>query len=149
MLVFRRACSARAMRSSAASLLRRAIPSPSAGAPSSRTIAQASAAYMDPPMSHTTANDMISGKKLRGWRITRVLVLVLDGDEEAFTKLWTDVWLEQQDPAPEQPQNVPALRVVREIKYNSEILAELRAIRELLETIASREDSIGSLLRPR
>jgi len=104
------------------------------GAPSSRAIRDAA----PEATSHSTVNDVLRGKRLPSWRI---LKNVLDGIGAGpgaiahMNELWQEAHLEvggrlpAEDPPP-IPTAPPPMRA-----WESAVLEELRAIRDLLEKI--------------
>lgn len=70
------------------------------GALSSRKI---QANVVGPPISHTTINDIIAGRRLPKWSLFSRVVAALDGDTEKFKTLWTEARGELLHPQPPAP----------------------------------------------
>lgn len=58
-----------------------------AGLPSSRVISQRIRNH-EGAVSHTTVNDVLSGRKVPSWRVLASILTVLDGDAEHVRTLW-------------------------------------------------------------
>lgn len=95
-----------------------------AGAPSAQKIEEASRKLEGRRIGHTTAHELLTGRRMGAWDVTRALVVTLGGDEKVFFPLWSPAWREFQQ---------PAMRLAKQPETLDAILVELRAIRALLE----------------
>lgn len=59
-----------------------------AGQPSARKLAQVSRRDFRSTVTHTAIHDALTGHRLPRWRVARILVILLKGDEEYFHDLW-------------------------------------------------------------
>jgi len=102
-----------------------------AGRPSSRTIATKAKGGM----SHTTANGVILGKRLAGWDVTRRVAVALGAEDvDHLRELWNAAMVETHSRSADPPDRAPAVAFIGH--GEAAILAELTAIRQLLERIA-------------
>ncbi len=78
-------------------------------------------------VSHTTVIDIVTGRRLAGWRATWSVVCALGGDTATFRQLHTAAWRELHD-----LDAGPPSRPTRNVRLE-DLLSELVAIRALLE----------------
>lgn len=76
-------------------------------------------------VSHTSVGDLFNGKRILKWSKSQAVIRALDGDPDEFRKAWEEAFVEKRYSV--------AYDVTRTDHQINTILAEIRAVREMLE----------------